>query len=39
MLGGILAVEEQHADELANHLVAFPSDTADEVNSSRRRHG
>jgi bacterioferritin len=37
MLEGILAVEEQHADELADLLVAFPSDTADEVNSSRRR--
>jgi hypothetical protein len=39
MLGSVLAVEEQHADELANLLVAFPSDTADEANSSRRRHG
>ena len=39
MLEGILAVEEQHADELADLLVTFPSDTADEANSSRRRHG
>ena len=39
MLEGILAVEEQHADELADLLVAFPSDAADEVHSSRRRHG
>jgi bacterioferritin len=39
MLEGILAVEEQHADELADMLVAFPSDAATEANSSKRRHG
>jgi bacterioferritin len=38
MLEGILAVEEQHADELADLLVAFPSDSADEPSSGMRRH-
>lgn len=31
MLEGILAVEEQHADELADLLVAFPDATAEEA--------
>ena len=35
----ILAVEEQHADELADLLVAFPVDAGEEDHSSRRRHG
>ena len=39
MLEGILAVEEQHADELADLLVAFPADAGEEADSSRRRHG
>ncbi len=39
MLEGILAVEEQHADELADLLVAFPADAGEEDHSSRRRHG
>jgi bacterioferritin len=39
MLEGILAVEEQHADELADLLVAFPSDAAAEANYGRHRHG
>lgn len=38
MLEGILAMEEQHADELADLLVAFPSDATAEVDSSKRRH-
>jgi bacterioferritin len=38
MLEGILAVEEQHADELADLLVALPSDSADEPSSGIRRH-
>ena len=39
MLEGILAMEEQHADELADLLVAFPADAGEEAHSSRRRHG
>jgi bacterioferritin len=39
MLEGILAVEEQHADELADLLVAFPAATAEEAQPGTRRHG
>jgi bacterioferritin len=39
MLEGILAVEEQHADELADLLVAFPAETAEEVRVGAHRHG
>jgi bacterioferritin len=39
MLEGILAVEEQHADELADLLVAFPVETAEEVRVGAHRHG
>lgn len=39
MLEGILAMEEQHADELADLLVAFRADAGEEAHSSRRRHG
>jgi bacterioferritin len=39
MLEGILAVEEQHADELADLLVAFPAETAEAVRVGTHRHG
>jgi bacterioferritin len=39
MLESILAVEEQHADELADLLVAFPAATVEEAQSGTRRHG
>ena len=39
MLEAILAVEEQHADELADLLVAFPAGTAEEVRVGTHRHG
>lgn len=39
MLEGILAMEEQHADELADLLVVFPANADEEAHSSRRRHG
>lgn len=39
MLEAILAVEEQHADELADLLVAFPAETTEEVRIATHRHG
>jgi bacterioferritin len=35
MMEGILAMEEQHADELANLLVAFPSDPEESSRSTK----
>jgi bacterioferritin len=37
MMEGILAVEEQHADELADLLVAFPGDGDEKQRSSKHK--
>jgi bacterioferritin len=37
MMEGILAVEEEHADELADLLVAFPKESEEEKRSAKSR--